>query len=165
MEWSDPEHGSAAQAHIQTFLVRNLLSHHLSGYITLADSNNFDIKSAIPLNLPDVEISSVVSNLIAHASPKPIIPPAAFEKAVFDEPLRSSSAPQRGIEQTHDEADRQIVEELTGRVYYDVRGFPKQYFEGKTWTNKVGDIYKKSTTQCAEGHWSGWPEPVLRGHF
>jgi hypothetical protein len=65
-------------------------------------------------------------------------PPTAFEKAIFDTPLRSSSASQRGIEQTHDEVDQRILEELTGRVYYDVvGGFFERYFEEKTWLNKV----------------------------
>ena len=83
----------------------------LSGYVTLVDSNNFDIKSAIPLvervvkNAPDVEIWNAVFDLVAHTSPKPITPPTALERAIFDTPLRSSSASQRGIEQTHDEVD------------------------------------------------------------
>jgi hypothetical protein len=34
-----------------------------------------------------------------------------YEKAVLDTPLRSSSASQRGIEQTHDEVDQRILEE------------------------------------------------------
>jgi hypothetical protein len=60
-------------------------------------SNDFDIKSAIPLvervnNAPNKGICNAVSDLVAHASPKPITPPTAFEKAVFDTPLRSSSA-------------------------------------------------------------------------
>jgi len=59
-------------------------------------------------------------------------PPTTFAKAAFDTPLRSSSASQRGIERTHDEVDQRMVEELTGRVYYDVRGFFKRYSEEKT---------------------------------
>lgn len=69
-------------------------------------------------------------------------PPTAFEKTVFDTPLRSSSASQRGIEQTHAEVDQRIVEGLTGRVYYDVGGFYERYFEGKVWTNNARDIYE-----------------------
>ena len=71
-------------------------------------------------------------------------PPTVFGKAVFDTPLRSSSASQRGIEQTHDEVDQRILEELTGRVYYDVGGFYERYFEGKSWTNNTRDIYEES---------------------
>lgn len=61
----------------------------------------------------------------------PATPPTAFEKAVFDTPLRSSSVSQRGTEQTHDEVDQRILEELTGRVYYDVGGCFERYFERK----------------------------------
>ncbi|PQE09263.1 serine threonine- kinase Sgk2 protein [Rutstroemia sp. NJR-2017a BBW] len=134
-------------------------------------SRDFDIKSTIPLvelvvnNAPDVEIWHAVFNLILTTSPKRVTPPTAFEKAVFDTPLRSSSASQRGVEQTHDEVDQRILEELTGRVYYDVGGFYERYFEGKSWTNNTRDIYKESRAQYAEGRWSGWPEPSLQGRF
>ncbi|PQE05362.1 hypothetical protein CJF30_00011279 [Rutstroemia sp. NJR-2017a BBW] len=101
-------------------------------------SRDFDIKSIIPLvelvvnNAPDVEIWHAVFNLILTTSPKRVTPPTAFEKAVFDTPLRSSSASQRGVEQTHDEVDQRILEELTGRVYYDIGGFYERYFKGKS---------------------------------
>jgi hypothetical protein len=150
---------------------RGTLLGDLSGYVTLVDSNNFDIKSAIPLvervveNAPDVEIWSAVFDLVAHTSSKPITPPTALEKAVFDTPLRSSSASQRGIEQTHDEVDQRILEELTGRVYYDVGGFYERYFEGKVWTNNARDIYEESRAQYTEGRWSDWPEPSLQSPF
>ncbi len=143
----------------------------LSGHITLVDSNNFDIISAIPLvervinNAPDVEIWSAVFKLIAQTRPKAITPPTAFESAVFDTPLRSSSASQRGIEQTHDEVDQRILEELAGRVYYDVGGFHERYFEEKAWTNNARDIYEKSRAQRAERRWSGWIEPSLQSPF
>ncbi|KAG9240328.1 hypothetical protein BJ878DRAFT_571127 [Calycina marina] len=136
-----------------------------------AGSSDFDIKSTIPLvelvvnNAPDVEIWRAVFNLIALTSPKQLTPPTAFENAVFDTPLRSSSASQKGIEQTHDEVDRRILEELTGRVYYDVGGFYERYFEGKSWTNNARDIYEESRAQYTKGRWSGWPEPSLQGPF
>jgi hypothetical protein len=104
-----------------------------------------------------------VFELIARTSSS--TPPTAFEKAVFDTPLRSSSASQRGIKQTHDEVDQRILEELTGRVYYDVRGFYERYFEGKVWTNNARDIYEESRAQYTEGRWSDWPEPSLQGLF
>src|SRR6266542_1742292 len=83
----------------------------------------------------------------------------AVAKAGFDTPLRSSSASQSGIEQTHDEVDPRILEELTGRVHDDVGGFYERYFEGKFWTNNARDIYEESRAQYVEGRWSGWPEP------
>ncbi|KAG9245612.1 hypothetical protein BJ878DRAFT_533795 [Calycina marina] len=104
-----------------------------------------------------------VFELVARTNP--ITPPTAFENAVFDTPLRSSSASQRGIEQTHDEVDQRILEELTGRVYYDVGGFYERYFERKSWTKNARDIYEGSRAQYIEGRWSGWPEPSIQGPF
>ncbi|KAH9205216.1 hypothetical protein DL95DRAFT_528943 [Leptodontidium sp. 2 PMI_412] len=136
------------------------------------DSNQLDLASAIPLveqvvkiepDAPtsnDVDIWQAVFELVAQTNPA--TPPTAFEKILFDTPLRSSSASQRGIEQTHEEVDQRILEELTGRVYYDVGGFYERYFEGKTWMNKAKHIYEKSRVQYTEGRWSGWPEPSLQ---
>jgi len=95
-----------------------------------------------------------VFELIALITPKQSTPPTAFEKAVFDTPLRSSSASQRGIEQTHDEVDQRILEELTGRVYCNVGGFYERYFKGKPLTNSARDIYVESRAQYTESRWS-----------
>ncbi|KAH7306159.1 hypothetical protein BKA65DRAFT_485858 [Rhexocercosporidium sp. MPI-PUGE-AT-0058] len=143
----------------------------LSGHISLVDSNNFDIISTIPLvdrvinNAPDVDIWSAMFGLVAGTQPRAIAPPTAFEKAVFDTPLRSSSASQRGIKQTHDEIDQRILEELASRVYYNVGGFYERYFEEKSWTNNASDIYERSKAQYTEGRWSGWPEPSIQSLF
>jgi hypothetical protein len=110
----------------------------------------------------DAGIWHAVFELVARANPA--TPPIAFEKAVFDTPLRSSSASQRGIEQTYDEVDQRIIEELTGSVYYDVGGFYERYFGGKPWTN-ARDIYNHSRAQYTESRWSGWPEPSRQSHF
>ncbi|KAH6667401.1 hypothetical protein B0J14DRAFT_178227 [Halenospora varia] len=138
------------------------------------DSNQLDSASAIALveqivrSEPapiwnDTDIWLAVFELVARTAP--VIPPTAFEKAVFDTPLRSSSASQKGIEQTHDEVDQRILEELTGRVYYDVGGFYERYFEGKSWTNNTRDVYEESRAQYTEGRWSGWPEPSRQSPF
>jgi len=71
----------------------------------------------------------------------------------------------RGIEQTHDEVDQRILDELTGRVYYDVGGFYERYFVRKSWTNNARAIYEESRAQYTEGRWSGWPEPSIQGPF
>ncbi|KFY03989.1 hypothetical protein V490_00032, partial [Pseudogymnoascus sp. VKM F-3557] len=159
---------------VRTLPSQNGRANLLEDLFTLGSSvysNDFDIRSAIPLvervvnNAPDEEICSAVSDLVAHAGPKQITPPTAFENSVYDTPLRSSSASQRGIEQTHDEVDQRILEELTGRVYYDVGKFFERYFEGKVWTNNTKDIYENSRHQYAEGRWIGWPEPSAQGPF
>ncbi|PQE34089.1 ATP binding protein [Rutstroemia sp. NJR-2017a WRK4] len=51
-------------------------------------SRDFDIKSTIPL----VELVYTIFNLILTTSPKQVTLPTTFEKAIFDIPLRSSSA-------------------------------------------------------------------------
>ncbi|TVY14769.1 hypothetical protein LARI1_G008252 [Lachnellula arida] len=139
------------------------------------DANRVNTASSIPLvelivrNEPgtptsdDADIWRTVFELIAHTNSP--TPPAAFEKAVFDTPLRSSSASQRGIEQTHDEVDQRICEELTGRVFDNVGGFFERYFEGNAWTNNARDIYEVSRAQYAEGRWSRWPEVAVQGLF
>ncbi|KAG9228240.1 hypothetical protein BJ875DRAFT_336063, partial [Amylocarpus encephaloides] len=111
------------------------------------DSNQLDITSAILLvdhivrNVPDAStwndanIWHYVFELVARTNPN--TPPTAFEKAVFDTPLRSSSASQKGIEQTHDEVDQRIVEELTRRAYDNFEGFYERYFEGKSWSTSA----------------------------
>ncbi|KAG0133809.1 hypothetical protein HOY82DRAFT_639657 [Tuber indicum] len=63
--------------------------------------------------LNDTDIWRTVFELIVRMSSS--TPPTAFEKAVFDTPLRSSSVSQRGIEQIHDE-------ELTVRRYLKGKG-------------------------------------------
>ncbi|KAH9203194.1 hypothetical protein DL95DRAFT_472613 [Leptodontidium sp. 2 PMI_412] len=126
-------------------LLRSKTSHgtlrsDLLKLISAVSSDNFHFDRIKPLltaaltdNRDDALIWDQVYTVTESlTSPKQLTPPTAFEKAVFDTPLRSSSASQRGIEQTHDEVDQRILEELTGRVYYDVGGFFERYFEGKS---------------------------------
>ncbi len=139
------------------------------------DSNKLDSASIIPLverivasepNAPiwnDVDIWLAVFEIVARITP--VTPPAAFEDSVVDTPFRSSSASRMGIEQTHDEVDQRILEELTGRVYYDIGEFFERYFEGKVWTDNAKDIYEKSKGQYAEGRWKGWPERSAQDSF
>ncbi|KAH8585983.1 hypothetical protein B0O99DRAFT_695910 [Bisporella sp. PMI_857] len=150
------------------------LSSDLLKLISAVTSDNFHFDRIKPLltaaltdNRDDALIWDQVYNAVTESltSPKQLTPPTAFEKAVFDTPFRSSSASQRWIEQTHDEVDQRILEELTGRVYYDVGGFYERYFEGKTWTNNARDIYEESRAQYTEGRWSGWPEPSIQSLF
>jgi hypothetical protein len=88
------------------------------------DSNQLNIALSIPLvkqivnNAPDVVIWSAAFELVACTiSPKAITPPTALENTTFETPFRHSSASQSGTEQTHDEVDQRILEELTWRVY------------------------------------------------
>jgi hypothetical protein len=137
----------------------------LSRYISQVVLDAFDIKSVAPLlekiinNALDAEIWYAVYDLVAESRPpQAITPPTALENTTFETPFRHSSASQIGTEQTHDEVDQRILEELTGRVYYDVGGFYERYFEGKAWTKKIMDIYEEAKARYAQGRWSGWPE-------
>jgi hypothetical protein len=128
------------------------LSHDLGILYGRVDAGRVDIALSIPLverivgNEPDAptwndtDIWHAVFELASRANI--ITSPTIFAKATLDTPLRPSSASQSGIEQTHDEVGQRILEELTGRVFYDVGGFYERYFEGKSWTNNARDIYE-----------------------
>ncbi|KAH8812673.1 hypothetical protein F5884DRAFT_832286 [Xylogone sp. PMI_703] len=162
-------------------LPSRIASRTLSGDLAITygrvDSNELDLVSAIPLvekivcnesaapSLVDVEIWIAVFEFVSETRPKATTPPTALANAVLDTPFRSSSASQTGVEQTHYEVDRRIIEEFTGRVYYDVKGFYKRYFEGKLWTEEVNDIYQGCTSHYDEGQWSNWPNPPVQDLF
>ncbi|CZS92412.1 uncharacterized protein RAG0_02864 [Rhynchosporium agropyri] len=134
-----------------------------------ADAGGFDLKLTIPLaklvvkNATDTKIWHAVFDLIARTNQS--TPTTALQKGHLDTPYRSSSASQIGPEEIHDDVDRRICEELTGRVFNDVEGFYKRYFEGKNWTHKANAIYEVSRAQYIGGRWSGWSEPAVQGPF
>ena len=122
------------------------------------NSDDFDIERVTPLlkavinNESDDIIWEKAYAAVTESTPLPFLNQTPWSNATssivnssaaFDTPLRSSSASQSGIEQTHDEVDQRILEELTGRVYYDVGGFFERYFEGKAWMKNARDIYEK----------------------
>jgi hypothetical protein len=131
------------------------LSRDLGILYSRVDAGQVDIASSMPLveqivrNKPgaptwnDADIWHAVFELVARANLT--TPPTTFAKAVFDTPLRSSSASQGGVEQTHDEVDQRILEELTGRVYYNVGGFCERYFEGSR-----GQTTRETSTKIRE---------------
>jgi hypothetical protein len=131
-------------------IANRTLSSDLAITYSRVDSNELDIASVIllvekviqsesaALSSTDVYIWNAVFELVSQTGPKAIAPPTALENTVFDTPLRSSSASQRGIEQTHEEVDQRILEEFTGRVYYDVEGLYERYFEGKAGRTRRG---------------------------
>ncbi|CAM6004313.1 unnamed protein product [Sphagnum balticum] len=139
------------------------------------DSNQLEIASAIPLvrcmvrngsdgpTWSDADLWQKVFAFITHTTAASR--PTTYEKADVDTPLRSSSASQMGMEQTHDDVDQRILEELTGRVYYDVEGFFERYFDDQAWTAQARDIYEQSRGQYTGGRWMRWPEPSIQGSF
>ena len=93
--------------------IAGTLSGDLATLYSRMDSNQLDIALAIPpvkqivgneRTWNDANIWGAVFELIAQTSP--ITPPTAFENAVLETQLRSSSVSQRRIERTHDEVDQ-----------------------------------------------------------
>ncbi|KAJ8102674.1 hypothetical protein POJ06DRAFT_280030 [Lipomyces tetrasporus] len=150
-----------AASSLTSQLADRTLAGDLASLYNRVDSNKLDTALAIPLveHALGTEFSSQAWNdegfwntVLNFATQIEATPPAVFEKATFATPLRTSSASQSGIEQTHGEVDQRILEELTGA----------STTMSKTWTNKALEIYKLSVAQYA---WSGWPEPPLQAVF
>ncbi|KAL7799783.1 serine/threonine-protein kinase Sgk2 [Trichoderma ceciliae] len=154
--------------------------HELLRLSSAINSDDFYIERVTPLleavinNESDDIIWDKAYAAVAETTPLPFLDqPPRFNARnsiinsliAFDTPVRSSSASQRGIEQTHYEVDQRILEELTGRIYYDVAEFFVRYFEGKVWTDITRDIYENSRHQYAKDRWSGWPEPSAQNSF
>ncbi|KAF7867283.1 hypothetical protein EAF04_005366 [Stromatinia cepivora] len=129
------------QPNLRTLPSQNGRANLLGDLMTLGSrviSKDFDIKSAIPL------VELVVNNA----------PDIEIYNAVSEL-----------VEQTHVEVDQRILEELTGRIYYDVGGFYERYFEGKSWADNARDIYEVSRARYTENRWTGWPEPSFQIKF
>jgi hypothetical protein len=71
----------------------------------------------------DKDIWTAVISLVSVRA----IPPSISNKAALDTPLKSTSSSQQGNEQTHDEIDPRILQEINGCIYKDTKGF---YGEG-----------------------------------
>ncbi|KFY91421.1 hypothetical protein V500_04682, partial [Pseudogymnoascus sp. VKM F-4518 (FW-2643)] len=127
-------------------------------------TDDFDIERVTPLlkavikNESDDIIWDEAYAAVTESTPLPFLnqPPwsnaassIVNSSAAFDTPLRSSSASQRGIEQTHDEVDHRILEELAGRVYYDVAITCALY---KNWRHVRWERRKE---QSITGYWGG----------
>ncbi|KAK9256933.1 hypothetical protein V1507DRAFT_501044 [Lipomyces tetrasporus] len=147
-----------AASSLTSQLADRTLAGDLASLYNRVDSNKLDTALAIPLveHALGTEFSSQAWNdegfwntVLNFATQIEATPPAVFEKATFATPLRTSSASQSGIEQTHGEVDQRILEELTG---------------ASTTMSKVStsDFSKGRLAQYA---WSGWPEPPLQAVF
>jgi hypothetical protein len=112
---------------------RGILRGDLLRFGSLAVSEDFDVNSVVPLleqvikRATDEDIWSAVFALVALRA----TPPTVINKAALDTPLKSTSSSQQGSEQTHDEIDPRILQEINSCVYRDAKGFYEKYFEGK----------------------------------
>jgi hypothetical protein len=75
----------------------------------------------------DEDIWNAVFSLISLRATTPTV----VNKAILDTPFKSNSSSQQGSEQTHDEIDPRILQEINDCVYKDTKGFYRKYFEGR----------------------------------
>ena len=92
-------------------------------------------------------------------------PPTAFDEHPLDTPLKSTSSSQRANEQTHNDIDERILQEINGCVYNDTGGLYQKYFEGKSWSAEAGRIVQTADPQVVNGRWSDYPQPPTQTAF
>jgi len=132
---------------------RGTLFGDLSRFNAVVDSDDFDIKSVVPLleqvikRAPDKDIWSAVISLVSLRA----TPPSISNKAALDTPLKSTSSSQQGSEQIHDEIDQRILQEINGCVYQNTRGFYEKYFEGRSWSPAVEKIVRAANPRTVAG--------------
>jgi hypothetical protein len=85
------------------------------------------IKREIEGDICDEDIWNAVFSLISLRATTPTV----VNKAILDTPFKSNSSSQQGSEQTHDEIDPRILQEINDCVYKDTKGFYRKYFEGR----------------------------------
>jgi hypothetical protein len=140
---------------------REIILGDLSRFVTLAVSDDFDVNPVVPLleqvikRAADEDIWSAVFALIASRTTLPTI----SNKAALGTPLKSTSSSQQGNEQTHDEIDPRILQEINGCIYKDTKGFCEKYFEGRSWSLAVEKIIRAANPRIIDGRWTDYPDP------
>jgi hypothetical protein len=90
---------------------------------SLVLSNHFDVNPVVSLieqvikRAADEDIWNAVFTLVALRA----TPPTISNKAALDTPLKSTSSSEQGNEQTHDEIDPRILQEINGCVYNNTK--------------------------------------------
>ncbi|QKX58161.1 uncharacterized protein TRUGW13939_05282 [Talaromyces rugulosus] len=105
----------------------------------------------------DVDIWKAVLNLITAVSRT--TPPASVPLAFDGTPVRSTSSLQKGSEQTRRVVEGRIFEEIRDCTHKGVRGFFKKYFEGKYWSQRVEDGYRRVLDSEDGSRWPDFPNP------
>ncbi|KAF2453067.1 hypothetical protein BDY21DRAFT_388293 [Lineolata rhizophorae] len=141
-----------------TSLARTLLSRSgtgtllrdLSGLVAHLDSPDFDTRSFIPLFehvdgcASDQEICAALFTLLASLRSTP---PTVFSKLPLDTPVKSNSSSQCADEQTHNDIDERILQEINGCVYRDT----------KEWSADADRMTKMANPQVRSGLWTEYP--------
>ena len=143
---------------------RDTLRSDLLRLISAVASDDFDVDRIKPLlnavlsNEPDERIWSKVYSAVTGSTP-PIV-----HKLPLGTPFKSTSS-QRANEQTYDDIDLRILQEINGCVYKDTEGFYKNYFEGKEWSGKSYQIAERANPQVVNGRWTEYPQPPSQDAF
>jgi hypothetical protein len=143
-----------------------ILLEDLLHFSTLLISGRIDVHSVLPLLeqvircAADEDIWQAVSTLVASQG----TPPTILNKAIFDTPLKSTSS-QQGSEQTHDEIDPRILQEINGCVYQNTRGFYEKYYEQRSWSAAVEKLVLTVDPRIVDGRWTEYPNPPSQKAF
>ena len=138
---------------------RGILLGDLSRFVSLLSSDDVDVYCVIPLIKRVIERASdedVLNAASALITPR-ATPPTILNKAALDTPLKSTSSSQQGSEQTHEEIDPRILQEINGCIYRDTKGFYERYFEGRSWSPTVEKIVRAAKPQIVDGRWTEYP--------
>ncbi|KUI68648.1 hypothetical protein VM1G_03803 [Cytospora mali] len=134
----------------------------------LSDFNLVRVKPLLATVLErqsDQELWDQVYKVVAELSSGPKTPPHIPFSQTLDTPIKSTSSSQRGSEQTHDDLDLRILQEINGCVYRDTEGFYEKHFEGKEWSAESDKIAERADPQIIEGRWTSYPEPPVQDAF
>jgi Fungal protein kinase len=146
----------------------NSLSGDLGVFFSHLDSGEVNAKSMAQLLrlvvelADDLDIWNAVYSLVTRSKRTP---PTVCNEIFQDTPLRSTSSSQQGSEQTHDEIDDRILQEIDGCVYSNTRGFYKKYFEERSWSSAVEQIARDANPQIINNRWTDYPEVPSQAAF
>ncbi|KAE8354714.1 hypothetical protein BDV28DRAFT_73102 [Aspergillus coremiiformis] len=139
-------------------------------HLIRVNSQDIDITPALPLlkvaldrRASSTQVWSAALELIAKSHPT--TPPATIQHHDLDTPFRPSSAEQRGAEQTHDQVDQRILEELYDRVFDNVGGFYEHFFVHNAKETPANSCYERSKVLYGPAGWKDWPDPPLQDPF
>jgi hypothetical protein len=118
-------------------------------------SSDFDARLIAPLveqiisRAPDEDVWKAFITLAKSRT----TPPLTSNKVSSDTPFKVNSSSQQGSEQTHDDLDPRIIQEINGCFYKNTEGFFEKYFEEKAWSPKVDKIVQTANPKIKKGRW------------
>ncbi|KAI9764729.1 MAG: hypothetical protein M1840_008121 [Geoglossum simile] len=146
---------------------RGALDSSLAVFYSRLSRDDIDIGSIIPLLeqviklAPDLDIWNAAFELVAE----PRTPPTVLNSSVHDTPVKSNSGSQQGSEQDHSDIDNRMLQEVSGCVYNNTKGFYEKYFEGRSWSSATERIVREADPQIAGDYWADYPNPPSQDVF